>query len=313
MEKAMHDALLRLIPWGIEIISAIQSWAVLSGAWRYLDPAFRAITALGDEYFFLLLMPFLFFCIDKRHGARLAFLCLTSTYLNSLLKHLFRIPRPFDLSTEIIHAKVAASGYAFPSNHAQSAATIWPSLALTFRRRWLTALSVVLVALISFSRVYLGVHYPQDVIAGIMIGLLYVAIYFSLEPPIEAWLGRQQLSTRLALAIALSMLMAIILPVRDGFLVAASMMGLAVGYTLERRWLDSAPRPGLPLGVGRLVVGMVVLGTMYWGLRGLSPQRGTSLVVGMFCVIRYTSVGLGATLLCPWLFLKLNLAERRAP
>jgi len=102
-----------IFQWGLDFIIMIQQIDT-----PLLDSFFRAITSLGDELFYLLLFPFLLWCVDFYLGIRVSIIFLLSVYVNTGLKEIFQQPRPFDILPEI--QKVHASGYGFPSNHAQS-------------------------------------------------------------------------------------------------------------------------------------------------------------------------------------------------
>lgn len=91
--------------------------------------------------------------------------------LNALLKVAFSRPRPL-LVAQLAHA----GGYSFPSGHAMASAAIYGALVVVAVRRfperrwWVVAPCLLLVASIGVSRVYLGVHFPSDVIAGWALG-----------------------------------------------------------------------------------------------------------------------------------------------
>jgi len=102
-----------IFQWGLDFIIMIQQLDT-----PLLDSFFRAITSLGDELFYLLLFSFLLWCVDFYLGIRVGIIFLLSVYVNTGLKGIFQQPRPFDILPEI--QKVHASGYGFPSGHAQS-------------------------------------------------------------------------------------------------------------------------------------------------------------------------------------------------
>jgi len=285
--------------------------AIQSAAGTALDPIFRCITFLGYRYAFLLLLPCLYWCVGKRRALHIALVLLLSAYLNEALKHIFQIPRPFVLSSAV-QAKVTATGYAFPSGHAQIAATIWPWMARTFRKRWMTPLAVALVLLISFSRAYLGVHYPQDIIAGMGVGLILVGLFSWLLPHLEAWSARSSFGLQLASALLLPVVLVALLPTEDTLRIAPALAGLGAGYLLERRWIDFGNGPSLGQAAGRMAVGLALLAGVFFGLKAALPSDGVQTWVSTSRALRYALVGLTATLLAPWLFVRLNLARAGA-
>jgi membrane-associated phospholipid phosphatase len=302
----MHNLLERLLPWGIQVILVIQ--AHTGGIW---DTIVRGISFLGTEYFFIFLAPLLLWCVDKRHGVRLAVFFLISAYLNLIFKALFAIPRPF-LVSSLVQAKEAARGYAFPSGHAQNAATAWLFLAYTFRKRWLTVLGVILIVLIAFSRIYLGVHYPQDTIAGVLFGAVLMILYARLLNPLETWIARLGRGWQIGGVILIALLMALSLLSDDDALSAAgTLLGFGVGYILEERSIAFQPRAGNWAGVARMVVGLILIGLAYGGLKVVLPSQGAREFVALMRILRYACVGLSISLIGPWLFVKLRLASTR--
>jgi len=302
----MRDLLWQWVPWGIDAVVAVQR-----ATGNALDPLFQAITSLGDQYALLLLLPALLWCLDKRRGLQMALLVLLSAYLNSALKYLFQIPRPFAVSPAV-QPKVTAPGYAFPSGHAQVAATVWPTLARSFGPWWTILPAAALVLLISFSRVYLGVHYPQDVVAGMAVGTLLTLLYLRLQPSLEARLAELSIVLQVALAAALALVMILLLPTEEALQAAPVLVGLVAGHLLEERWIDFRPTPGALRSVERLALGLAVLAGVFWGLRALLPSEGVPELVGLLSALPYACVGLGATLLMPWLFVRLGLATAEA-
>ena len=130
------------------------------------DVFFSLITRLGEEVFFLAAAIFFFWCVNKRQGYFLLLTGLFGTVLNQGAKLLFRIPRPWviDPTFEVVgDAKVAATGYSFPSGHTQNAAGTLGAVA-AYKAKWKkVVICIVVILLVAFSRMYLGVHTLLDV------------------------------------------------------------------------------------------------------------------------------------------------------
>ncbi len=149
----------------------------------FWDDVVAAVTLLGEETFFMVLGLLVFWCINKVWGYRFMIIGLTGSILNQLLKAIFLIPRPWVLDpsfTIVEAAREAATGYSFPSGHTQSAATVFGTLAAWISRKWATAVCVVLVLLVGFSRMYLGVHTPLDVGVSLLTGAVTVVGFAAL-------------------------------------------------------------------------------------------------------------------------------------
>ena len=284
-----------LLQWGIQGNQAVQAWGNPA-----LDAFFRAITMLGDEKFYLLLVPFLYWVVDKRLALRAGVLYLLSAYVNVVLKAIFAIPRP---SAELVRVLDDPGGYSFPSGHAQSTTTAWGYLAASARKRWLWVVAVVIIVLVGLSRVYLGVHYPQDVIVGTLVAALLVMLYIRLEK----WLaGRAQpsLLAQVALALAVPLVLLLLHAETDTCSSLGTLLGLSLGVILERRFVrfgnaGSAARRALRFGVG-----IAVVLALYAGLKLIFPAD-----LG-FRVLRYGLIGLWASFGAPWVFVRTGLAPR---
>ena len=134
------------------------------------------ITSMGDEAFYVALLPVVYLLVSRDLGFKLILLFMTSAWINIVLKSILAMPRP---PRELW--LVPASGYGFPSGHTQSATVFWGYLSYRFRMIPFTIFTVVIVSLIAYSRVYLGVHYPHDVIGGLTIGLLLLLLAYTIE------------------------------------------------------------------------------------------------------------------------------------
>ncbi|HHS96730.1 MAG TPA: phosphatase PAP2 family protein [Chloroflexi bacterium] len=270
-----------------------------------MDPPFRFFTFLGEEEFFLILLPLVYWCLDRRTGARLTVLFLFSAYLNAVAKVVAGQPRPFEY-TDRVRPLAEAEGGGFPSGHTQSAVVVWGYLASQFRRTWLWVVAALLMALIPLSRIYLGVHFPTDVLGGYVIGAVLLALYLWMEPQVESWLGNRQTGWQVGLALGVPVLLVLLFPTDDGVSTGATLAGMSLGFVLERRWVGfDSGGTGWKRAI-RYLLGVIVLFGLWMGLRvlfaGLEPAP-------LFRFVRYGLVGLWGGLGAPWTFVRLRLAE----
>ncbi len=138
------------------------------------DWFFALITHLGEETFFLVIAILFFWCINKREGYFILITGLVGTVVNQVAKLFFRIPRPWVLDPEfdiIESARQEATGYSFPSGHTQNIAGTYGAITAYNPKKWKTALCTILIVLVAFSRMYLGVHTPLDVIVSLLLAL----------------------------------------------------------------------------------------------------------------------------------------------
>ena len=286
--------------WGIDLIVSIQE---VHGP--VLDGFFRAITAMGTEEFHLLLLPLLFWCINYGLGIRVALLTLLSSYINSGLKDLFQQPRPFYLVPSVKLSE--AIGYGLPSGHSQTSVIVWGVIAAWARKTWFRVVAVVLMLLIGFSRVYLGVHFPTDVLAGWAIGAVLLGLYLTAQPSVRLWLTQRELVVRIGLGLAIPLVLYLVYQTDDSLMIAATMAGLGVGLPVTDRYIMFSA--GGPWGqrVLRFIVGGVVVLALYLGLRLVVPGEGATLYRA-FRALRYVLVGVWVSLGAPWLFRLLRLA-----
>ena len=121
-----------------------------------------------------------YWCVSKKKGICLAMSVVTAVTVNTTLKLIFKVPRPFNVSDEIKRMD-DTEGFSFPSGHSQQAGTLGRFLFGATDKRWLGITLWVLVALIvGTSRMYLGMHTPLDVFCGIVLGVVITeaVIYF---------------------------------------------------------------------------------------------------------------------------------------
>ena len=139
-----------------------------------LDTFFSSLTYFGSEIAFMAAALLIFWCIDKRQGYYVFLVGALGTICNQFLKLAFRIPRPWVLDPDfqiVEAARADATGYSFPSGHTIASFEACTVLMLHDKRLGIPA--TVLAILIAFSRLYLYVHYPTDVLVSVVLGILF--------------------------------------------------------------------------------------------------------------------------------------------
>ncbi len=319
------------LAWGVQGVLQVQAWGP---QW---EGPMRLLTFLGTEEFYLLFVPLLYWCVDAALGLRWGVLLLVGGWLNSVLKLAFHMPRPYWVSSAV-RPLSAESSFGFPSGHAQNAATLWGALAAHLRRGWAWGGAMLLAAGIGLSRLYLGVHFPQDVLAGWVIGALVLAVALRLEGPLSRWWQAASPGRRtggvVATAVALWLLgtltwlavrawplpetwqtMALattgepIAPLNLGSVLvpAAVLLGLGLGLA-PRRAPFAAEQGAWWRKVLRYLVGLIGLVALYLGLRAVLPHGDDGMSL-LFRLLRYTLVGWWIAGGAPWLFVRLRLAS----
>ena len=325
--------------------SGIRLIVVLQSLGASLNPPMRFFSFLGNEEFFLLFMPALYWCLEAAIGLRVGIMLLVSSTLNDVLKLVFRGPRPYFYSTQV-KPLAGETSFGVPSGHAQNSAAVWGLLAALVTRkntslRWLVeSLAVLLVFLIGLSRLFLGVHFPHDVLFGWIIGGLLVWVFLKLEAPIRSRLAHENIQTLLIAMFGASLVMILL----------GALVKLSLGaWTIPAAWMQNvrqagsgipAPDPlalsGIISNAGALfglvagalwlhqrggfdtsgiwwkrflrypagVAGVVVL---WYGMGAIFP-RGELLIPYLLRYLRYALVGFWISGLAPVVFMRLGLA-----
>ena len=210
------------------------------------------ITRFGEETVFLVAALIIFWCVDKYKGYYILSVGLVGTVASQFLKLWCRIPRPWVLDenfTILEQAREAASGYSFPSGHTQSSVGTFGCIAATTKNKWIRIGAIVLAILVPFSRMYIGVHTPKDVLVA---AALAVALILLLKPLVLGF-DRKYFPYLLGFMVAISAAYLCFVELyafpadvdaenlasgtENAYTLLGALSGLVVAYILDEKWL----------------------------------------------------------------------------
>jgi membrane-associated phospholipid phosphatase len=262
-----------------------------------VDKLFITITNSGSHPVYFILASIIFWCFSKKTGIRAMYVILFSAFLAIFAKNILVMPRP----PEHLH-KMEVKGFGFPSAHAQVSAGFWGYLGGITRNQKIILIGAAAVILVSLSRVYLGVHYIGDVIAGILFGLLIAVI--SLKA--ESWSFNRKMSRikKYRIAVMLPAILIIFAAVSGLNLeqlveLWMIMVSSGLGYLLEEERIGLEDAKNNRQRLKRGISGLLLVAFVYMMFYPVS-----SLV--FFDGIKYAALGFTATFVAPWIFVRME-------
>ncbi|MEW5988942.1 MAG: phosphatase PAP2 family protein [Chloroflexota bacterium] len=293
---------------------------------------FSLISDLGRFEFYLAILPLIYWCLDKRLGTYLTYVLAFSDLLNAGVKHLTREPRPYWLDGRLQLSSEPT--YGLPSAHAQSVVVAYVFLAAWLRRGWVWLLCLLMVILTGLARLYLGVHFLHQVVAGFMLGILILLGFSVWERYLAQSFVKRILGQRLLIVLLVPTVMAVLytagrllvgapdLAATWNFYIPAAeqeslesvasgvgtLFGLGVGFVLERsrvRFVVAGPAWKKIL---RYLLGIFVALLIWRGLGIVFAVDLLWLAIPLR-ILRYLLLGLWAAYYAPMLFVRLRLAQ----
>jgi len=273
------------------------------------------ITRFGEETAFLVAAIVVFWCVDKRRGYYMMGVGLLGTLASQFLKLLCRVPRPWvrdEKFTILEEAREAADGYSFPSGHSQSAVGTFGALAYTTGNKWLKWACIAIAVLVPFSRMYIGVHTPADVLVGAGLSL---ALIFLMRPLFFGKDGKYIPMVLLAMTLCAAAYLCYVeaLPSRqdidphnlesglkNAYTLIGCTVGLVVVYYADEKKLHFSERAVWWAQILKAVLGLGLVLLVKEGLR--SPLESAFGDVLIARAVRYFLIVLAAGILWPLTF-----------
>ncbi len=196
--------------------------------------------------------------------------------------------------------------YGFPSGHSQGSLVFWGILGKWIGNKKGLLLAIVLPLLISFSRLYLGVHFPTDVLGGWILGIIILSIWLFKGESIKSYLSELKLVKKVILTIIFTIFM-IIININD-LVLPSVFLGLTLGYIICTEKLPFKATGLWWKRVSRYFIGILGVVMIYFALKLVLPSEGEKLY-SIFKVFRYSLVGFWVAYIAPLIFYKINLIE----
>lgn len=250
----------------------------------FWDAFFSAVTYLGDEIFFMAIAIAVYWCVDKKWGYYLLTVGFFGTLINQFAKIMCRVPRPWvrDPNFTIVEsARSAAGGYSFPSGHTANISGTLGSIAMFTRKKVLSIVLCIIIALVSFSRMYLGVHTPADVGFSLLMSAILV---FGLYPFFAKYRNdSKRMAVIIAILTVLSLCFALFVELnawdadidaanlaaatKNAWLLTGCGSGMLLSLWIDTKYVNFSVKAPLWAQILKVVLGLLIILAIRMGLK----------------------------------------------
>ncbi len=290
--------------WGIEVIKAFQ--AAASPA---LTATVKTVTFFGSAGAYIIFLAVIFWCIDEKKGARLVMVTLVSAGVNTIVKNILKVPRPYERDPSV--GLATEKSWSTPSGHAQTSAAFWGTLMTMMKSKWKWLVGFGIPFVIGCSRIYLGVHYPTDVLFGWFLGAVTAGIAAAAFPLTETYITPLPRMIKILVLAAFVFVMNMLCP--EDTSIPGAIFGFGTGCILLRGAGGfSAAKGSVPQKILRFLTGGAGAAILYIVLSFVFPSKGAAQY-NLFRFLRYALIGFWAGYAAPKLFTVLGIAEPAYP
>ena len=306
----MFDALESGI--GLETVLWLQDarFGLLNSLAAFLDFA-------GDELFYIIIFGLIYWTFNKKLGLRMFMALIVVSLLTFLAKDMLGRERPYQLSDAVIPL-FDEHGFGIPSGHTSMTLMVWGYLAWWLKRRdvWVAVIGYVVMQ--AFSRMIAGVHFPQDVIGGMVLGAIVLVLYIPLAERFAAvwsgWSTTMQAGVTVTAAVLLSVMVMLafadMVRWEDYLTMAGLLLGAGLGVIFEREAVRFVPHPNRTRRLVQYLVGIALMIVLLFGLKfAFAAITETGYLAGMLRVIRYGLLTFFALGVYPYISIRAGLAQ----
>lgn len=280
-----------------------------------LNALFLILTISTETPVIVILTAIIYWCINKKYGQKLLFTLIPNIVINTGIKEFVKAPRPIGNDGLESLRVSTATGYSFPSGHTQTATTFWTSLIIIFRKKWIYILGSIMILGVGLSRLYLGVHWPIDVIFGWIFGILFTVLFSKIFDIVD-----KNKNYKLLLLVLIPFMIFIFIVKSESYIkMFGLLVGFVLGYIIEDKFIKfktidyykkqvnfsskvDLNKDYIVKSAYRFVLGIFTLLLVYLILKYIMPEYI------IFNFIRYLIVSLYAVAGVPALFKILKLA-----
>ena len=292
-------------------------WEILDWFNKIDNPVFyyffNIISQFGGSIGVLLIMTVVYWCINKEKGVKVAYISIFTIIFNGILKGFVSAKRPFqyenkeylEQSKNYNFLSDGASGTSFPSGHSQNSVALYSALIKFFKeKKWVVISCTILAILIPVSRLYLGVHFPMDVLVGSLLGLMTAIV--------GGWVIDKFYHKKYVVFIITTILFVPFLFIpsmtKDVFKGMGILLGCLAGLFLEEKYVNFEIAKSKKVNVIRYLFGIALTGIIYLGahvINHLDVVLNNDLLLKLSNLLTHAVIAFVAIVVVPYLYKKL--------
>lgn len=277
----------------------------------FLNIVVFILSKFGSGEIVFAIILFLYYIVDKKLGKKLAYILGSSFIVNGILKSLCLAKRPFQFDghedlKKLNDSMDNSTGTSFPSGHSQNAGTIYSALYMNTKKNWIKGLCLSALIIVPLTRLYLGVHFPGDVLVGVVIGIIITLILNKIYDSINHTKKYYIIATGFILVSLPTMIINFNNPaVADLYKSFGLYIAIILGFFVEEKYINFTHQvPIIHLALRLLIGAGIVLG-LKAGLKVIFPNHN------VFHMIRYFIMSFVGIAIVPFLFKKEGKNEQR--